>query len=56
LDYWVSATNSDEAERRLKDRLINNELLGYRSAGARPATKAEAAWIDLPPNCVMLLA
>ncbi len=56
LDYWVSATNSDEAERRLKDRLINNELLGYHSAGPRPATKAEAAWIDLPPNCVMLLA
>jgi hypothetical protein len=56
LDYWVSATNSDEAERTLKDRLINNELFGYRSAGARPATKDEAAWINLPPNCVMLLA
>ena len=56
LDYWVSATNSDEAERTLKERLINNELFGYRSAGVRPATKDEAAWINLPPNCVMLLA
>jgi hypothetical protein len=56
LDYWVSATNSDEAERTLKERLTNNEVFGYRIAGARPATKNEAAWINLPPNCVMLLA
>jgi hypothetical protein len=56
LDYWVSATNCDEAERRLKERLTNNEVIGYRVAGARPATKDEAAWINLPPNCVMLLA
>ena len=56
LGYWVSATDSDEAERTLKERLINNEVFGYRVAGARPATKNEAAWINLPPNCVMLLA
>jgi hypothetical protein len=31
-------------------------LFGYRSAGVRPATRDEAAWINLPPNCVMLLA
>ena len=46
LDYWVSATNSDEAEWTLKERLISNELFGYRSAGVRPATKDEAAWIN----------
>jgi hypothetical protein len=56
LDYWVSAANCDEAERRLKERLTNNEVIGYRVAGARPATNDEAAWINLPPNCVMLLA
>jgi hypothetical protein len=56
LDYWVSASNSENAERTLKERFINNEVFGYRFAGARPATKDEAAWIDLPPNCVMLLA
>ena len=56
LDYWVSATNSNEAERTLKERLINNEVFGYRFAGGRPATKDEAESINLPPNCVMLLA
>jgi hypothetical protein len=56
LDYWVSAANGDEAERTLKERLTSNEVFGYRAAGARPATKDEAAWINLPPNCVMLLA
>jgi hypothetical protein len=56
LDYWVSATNSDEAERTLKERLTNNEVFGYRVAGARPATKSEATSVNLPPNCVMLLA
>jgi hypothetical protein len=56
LDYWVSATDSVEAERMLKARLIDHEVFGYRSARARPATKTEAAWINFPPNCVMLLA
>jgi hypothetical protein len=56
LDYWVSATDSDEAERTLQDRLVSNEVVGYRISGARPATKDEAAWVNLPPNCVMLLA
>jgi hypothetical protein len=56
LDYWVSATNSQDAERVLKERLTSNEVFGYRLAGARAATKDEAAWINLPPNCVMLLA
>ena len=56
LDYWVSATTSEEAERNLKHRLLNNEVFGYRVADVRPATKDEAEWINLPPNCVMLLA
>jgi hypothetical protein len=56
LHYWVSATNSAEAERALKERLLSNEVFGYRVADVRPATKDEAEWVNLPPNCVMLLA
>ena len=56
LDYWVSATTSEEAERNLKHKLLNNEVFGYRVADVRAATKDEAEWINLPPNCVMLLA
>jgi hypothetical protein len=56
LDYWVSATNSSEAERALKERLLSNEVFGYRVAAVRPATRDEAEWVNLPPNCVMLLA
>ena len=56
LDYWVSATTSEEAARNLKHRLLNNEVFGYRVADVRPATPDEAEWVNLPPNCVMLLA
>ncbi len=56
LDYWVSATNRQEAERVLTERLTSNEVFGYRLAGARAATKDEAAGINLPPDCVMLQA
>jgi hypothetical protein len=50
----VSASNRGDAERTLKERLLNNEVFGYRFSGARPATKDEAAWVNLAPNCVIL--
>ena len=41
LDYWVSATDSEEAERTLKERLINNEVFGYRSAGDEKRSRVD---------------
>jgi hypothetical protein len=38
----LGVTNSGEAEQGLKERLLSNEVFGYRVANARPATKDEA--------------
>ena len=56
LDYWMSATNSGDAERTPKERLLRNEVFGNRGAAVAPAKKDEPEWVNLPPNCVMLLA
>jgi hypothetical protein len=39
LDYWVSATDSHEAERTLQDRLVSDEVFGYRISGRAAGNK-----------------
>ena len=56
LQYAVSAVNSSHAKSELERRFLGQEVFGYIIENAVAATRSEAAELDLPTGCVMLLA
>ena len=56
LQYAVSAASAAAAKAELERRLLGQEVFGYQIENVVAATGAEAAQLNLPDGCVMLLA
>jgi hypothetical protein len=56
LYYAVAADSAAAAKAELECRLLGQEVFGYQIENVEAATGAEAAQLNLPDGCVMLLA
>jgi hypothetical protein len=56
LHYAVSAGDVSEAKSELEKRFLSLEVFGYKIEEIVAATKREAATLNLPAGCVVLLA
>jgi hypothetical protein len=55
LQYVVAAHNAAAAKAELERRLFGQEVFGYRVENVVAVTGAEAAQLNLPDGCIMLL-
>ncbi len=56
LEYAVAANDTMEAKKELTRRFLDHEVFGYTIENIVAACDAQAASLNLPDRCVMLLA
>lgn len=56
LEYAVSAADRGHARSELERRFLEQEVFGYTIEKVTAATSLEAMSLDLPAECVILLA
>jgi hypothetical protein len=56
LQYAVAAESASQAKTELQRRFLQQEVFGYQIEDVVAATGIEAAQLNLPAGCVVLLA
>jgi hypothetical protein len=56
LEYAVAANDTMEAKKELARRFLDHEVFGYTIENVVAASETQAASLNLPARCVMLLA
>ena len=56
VEYAVAAKDTMEAKKELARRLMDHEVFGYTIENIVAASEGQAASLNLPARCVMLLA